>query len=124
LNQFSLLPQNAAACAGEQGRFWSMHDNLMFNQADWFNDPEWHNSRRTIRTFRQYARDAGIDVDRYDECMEEGRYNNRIIATRNEISSSGIHSTPTFDVGRFRAIGMISYDSLRTLVEKAAGQGQ
>jgi len=60
-------------------------------------------------------------MDRYNACVEEGRYNNRIIATREEISASGIHSTPTFDVGRFRAVGMISYDSLRTLVEKAAG---
>lgn len=121
LSQASLVPLNAAACAGEQGRFWEMQERLMFNQGDWLADPEWPTSRRTIRTFRQYARDAGVDVDRYDACVGEGRYNSRIIATRDEISASGIHSTPTFDVGRFRAVGMISYDSLRTLVEKAAG---
>jgi protein-disulfide isomerase len=121
LYQVSLLPLNAAACAGEQGKFWPMHESLMFNQSDWFNDPEWATSRRTLRTFRQYARDAGMDVDRYDQCMEEGRYNDRIVATREEIAALGIHSTPAFDVGTYRAVGMISYDSLRTLVEMAAG---
>jgi len=121
LSQVSLLPLNASACAGEQGRFWEMHDALMFNQNEWLSDPEWPTSRRTIRTFRQYARDAGVDIDRYNQCMEEGRYNDRIIATREEISAAGVNSTPTFDVGRFRAVGMISYDSLRVLVERAAG---
>ena len=124
LYQVSLLPLHAAECAGEQGKFWEMHERLMFNQMEWFNSPDWATSRRTFRTFRQYARDAGVDVDRYNECMEEGRYNERIIATREEISASGVHSTPAFDVGRYRAIGMISYDSLRTLVEKAAGERQ
>ena len=39
----SLLPLNAAACAGEQGKFWPMHESLMFKQADWFNDPRMAN---------------------------------------------------------------------------------
>jgi protein-disulfide isomerase len=121
LYQVSLLPLNAAACAGEQGKFWEMHDQLMFNQNSWLGNGEDLTARRLNRAFRDYAQASGVDMDRYNACVEEGRYNNRIIATREEISSSGIHSTPTFDVGRFRAVGMISYDSLRTLVERAAG---
>jgi protein-disulfide isomerase len=122
LYQVSLLPLNAAACAGEQGKFWEMHDALMFNQNEWFSDPEWPTSRSTIRTFRRYARDAGVDVGRYDQCVEEGRYYERIVATREEISESGLRSTPAFDVGPYRAVGMISYDSLRALVETVTEQ--
>ena len=125
LYQVSLLPLNAAACAGEQGKFWEMHEALMFNQNDWLSDPEWPTSRRTIRTFRDYARNAGVDVDRYDQCVEEGRYYNRIIATREEISGLGINSTPTFDVGSWRVTGGdITYDSLKTLVDLAVEQGR
>jgi len=124
LYQISLLPLNAAACAGEQGKFWEMHDQLMFNQNSWLGNGEDLTARSLNRAFRDYAQASGVDMDRYNACVEEGRYNNRIIATREEISASGIHSTPTFDVGRFRAVGMISYDSLRTLVEKAAGVRQ
>ncbi len=120
----SLLPMNAAECAGEQGKFWEMHDALMFNQNEWYSDPKWHTSRSTIRTFRRYARDAGVDVEQYDKCVEEGRYYDRIIATREEISAAGLRSTPTFDVGPYRAIGMISYDSLRAMVETVAEERQ
>jgi protein-disulfide isomerase len=124
LYQVSLLPLNAAACAGEQGKFWEMHEALMFNQNEWFSDPEWPTSRGTIRTFRRYARDAGVDVSSYDQCVEEGRYYDRIIATREEISGAGLRSTPAFDVGPYRAVGMISYDSLKSLVETVAEQRQ
>ncbi len=122
LYQASLLPLNAAACAGEQGKFWEMHDALMFNQSEWFSDPEWATSRRTHRIFRGYARDAGVDVDSYDRCVEEGRYYDRIIATREEIAGSGLSSTPAFDVGPYRAVGMIPYDSLKAMVETVTEQ--
>ena len=115
---------NAAACAGEQGKFWEMHEMLMFNQNEWFAEPDWPTSRRTLRTFRDYARDAGVDVDSYDQCMEEGRYYERIVATREEIAASGLSSTPAFDVGPYRAVGMISYDSLRALVETVTREQQ
>jgi protein-disulfide isomerase len=56
--------------------------------------------------------------------VEEGRYYDQIIATREEISAAGISSTPTFDVGKYRAVGMIPYDSLKALVETVAEQRQ
>jgi len=123
LYQVSFIPLNAAACAGEQGKFWEMHDSLMFNQMEWFSDPEWPTSRRTLRTFRRYARGAGVDLEEYDRCVEEQRYYDQILATREEISSLGINSTPTFDVGNIR-VGNVTYDSLKTLVDNASSREQ
>jgi protein-disulfide isomerase len=118
LNQGSLLPMHAADCAGEQGRFWEMHDQLMFQQRDWMSNS------RPMRVIRDYARDVGLDMDAYDRCMEDGRFMNRIIATRDEISGMNIHQTPTFDVGQIRVSGAISYDSIKVLVDKATAQAQ
>ncbi len=121
----SYVPQNAAACAAEQDMFWEMHDSLMFNQRDWMTIPDWPQSRRTRRTFRNYARGIGLNMDQYDACVEENRYYDQITATRNEIAELGIQSTPTFDVGRFRipSAGM-TYDSLRALVERSISEQQ
>jgi len=115
LGQPSLVPMHAADCAGEQGKFWEMHDHLMYKQRDWLT------SENPIRIFRGYARQAGVDLDAYDECMREGRYTGRLIATREEIANSGVHQTPTFDIGRLRVSGAISYDSVKVLVDKARG---
>lgn len=118
LSQSSLLPIHAADCAGEQGRFWEMHDQLMFQQRDWMT------SRQPMRMIRDYARDVGLDMDEYDQCMEDGRFMNRILATRDEISGMGIHQTPTFDIGKIRAVGAIPYDSVKVLVDKATAQAR
>jgi protein-disulfide isomerase len=115
LGQPSLLPLHAADCAGEQGRFWEMHDQLMYKQRDWIT------SQNPLRVFRDYAREIALDLDAYDQCMQEGRYAARLMATREEISNSGIHQTPTFDVGQLRVTGAISYDSLKVLVDRARG---
>jgi len=115
LSQASLVPLHAADCAGEQSKFWEMHDQLMFRQSDWLrSDPGgW------MRTFRGYAGEIGVDLDRYAQCMEEGRYASRIMATREELVAMGISSTPTFDIGGQRANGAIPYDQLRALVDQA-----
>ena len=48
----------AANCAGEQGRFWPMHDTL-------FSSP----AKFDVPTLRDRARTVGIDVEKWSECM-------------------------------------------------------
>lgn len=107
------LAHEVAACAGEQGLFWPMHDQVFYNQGRWMQD------RRPERTFRGYARDIGVDLGQYDDCMDERRYLGRITATRDQGVGLGVQSTPTFIVGGLMVAGAIPYDSLYTLVMRA-----
>jgi protein-disulfide isomerase len=107
------LAHQAAACTGEQGLFWPMHDQLFYNQRRWME------GRRPGRTFRGYARDLGVSMDQYDDCMDEQRYLGRILATKEQALTMGIQSTPTFIIGGLMVAGAISYDSLRALVTRA-----
>jgi protein-disulfide isomerase len=113
LHQESLLPHHAAECAGEQERFWEMHDQLMQNQSRWATDS------RPLGKFREYAEAIGLDMGAYQTCMDEGRYAALLLATRDELTALNINSTPTFDIGRYRVVGAIPYDSVRTLVDLA-----
>jgi protein-disulfide isomerase len=115
LHDESLVGHHAAACAGEQDRFWDMHDSLMVNQRDW------GTARRMDRKVREYAEGIGLDLDQYDGCMSEGRYVARLRATRDEGQRLGVSSTPTFIIGRMMVAGAIPYDSLTTLIDLAAG---
>jgi len=116
LHEQSLLPHHAAQCAGEQGKFWEMADQLMFRQRDWAT------SKRMARDLRGYAEAVGVDLQAYDACMDDGRYTNRLLATRDELQSMGISATPTFDIGRLRVVGAIPYDSVQKLVVAAGGE--
>ncbi len=104
----------AAACADEQGQFWTMHDQIFFRLG------EWSEARRPQRTFSGFARDLGLDMDRYDECMDSRRYAGRIARSRQDGAQLGVTATPTFIIGNLRVSGAITYDSLTVLVNRVA----
>lgn len=105
----------AAACSGEQGQFWAMHDLLYFRHN------EWALERRPARRFKKFAESIGLDVDRYEECMDSRRYAGRILATKRDGAALGVGSTPTLIVGNMRIPGAISYDSVRAIVDNLTG---
>ena len=81
---------HAAQCAGEQGKFWEMHDQLFYHH-------QWaQTGRDPSRLFRDFARAIGLDLDRYDACMKSGRYASRIEFSRQEGLSKLVDGTPTF----------------------------
>ena len=111
---YSMPAHHAAQCAGEQGKFFEMHDQLYFNQGRWVTD------RRPERRFRDFARAIGLDVRRYDDCMSSGRYMARLERERQDGLAAGVGSTPTFDIGGRRVVGASSYDDFRSYVDQAA----
>jgi len=110
----SLPAHHAGQCAGEQGRFFEMHDQLYFNHGRWVTD------RRPERRFREFARAIGLDLERYDDCMSSNRYMARLQQSRLDAAAAGVGSTPTFDIGTQRVSGALLYDEFKRLVDQAA----
>ncbi len=98
-HQYSRFAAHAAQCAGEQGKFWEMHDQLFYNHS-WA-----QTGRNPAGLFRDLAKAAGVDLARYDACMESGRYAARIEFSRQEGDQRLVDGTPTFFVNgeRLRA---------------------
>src|SRR5207245_1019838 len=62
-HQYSRYAALAAQCAGEQGKFWEMHDQLFTNH-------QWaQTGKNPSGLFRDFARTIGVDVDKYDACV-------------------------------------------------------
>jgi protein-disulfide isomerase len=78
----------AAQCATEQGKFWAMHDSLFTE-----------NGQPKDENFKRYAKDIGLDADRFDDCLRSNRYDATISAEVTEANGQGITGTPTFIVG-------------------------
>ena len=110
-HQFARLAAHSAACADEQGKYWEQHDRIYEGQG------EWSEARDAGDQFRDYARTIGLDLRRYDECMESGRYAGRIQASLEEGTRAGVASTPTLLVGNRLYQGRIDSDAIRRLVD-------
>lgn len=109
----AVVAHHAAACAGEQGRFWEMKDQVFYNQGRWITE------RDPARIFRDYAEGIGLDMRQYQACMDEGRYMARIEATRQGGQALGVSSTPTFIINGTLYPGFKPFDEFRALVEQA-----
>lgn len=110
-HRYAATAHHAAACAAEQDKFWEMHDQLFFNQSDW------SRRGRVERKFRDYAEQIGVNVDQYEDCMDEGRYRAQVQSGVEEGLALGVNSTPTFIIGNRRYPGSLPFDVLNALVD-------
>jgi protein-disulfide isomerase len=72
-----------AKCAGEQGKYWEMHDRLFGNQ-------------NKLQQLTPHAEAIGLDVQKFDICMNSGRQAAAIRQDMAEAQKAGVTGTPTF----------------------------
>ena len=53
----------AAHCAGEQKKYWEMHDAMFANQR-----------ALEVPALKQTARAIGLDVATFDQCLDSGKW--------------------------------------------------
>jgi protein-disulfide isomerase len=81
----------AARAAGEQGKFWEMHDKLFADQA--------HEDRAT---FEKYAQELGLNMGKFKAALDAQKGKEAIEADSAAGGKIGAHGTPAFFVnGKF-----------------------
>lgn len=84
----ALKAAQAARCAGDQGKFWEMHDVLSANPNSLGPD-----------AYAKYARDIGLDAGAFKGCIESDKYLADIRGSGQGAGTIGINGTPSFVVG-------------------------
>jgi len=79
----------AARCAGDQGKFWPMHDAL-------FNGP----AALEVKQLAQYAQDVNLNADQFRTCLESGKHKSDVQNDMQAASALQIMGTPSFLVGK------------------------
>lgn len=83
------LAAQATECAGEDGKFWEMHNKLFDNQRNI--------SKESITKF---ALELGLKEEPFSACLEEERYKSKVDKDLNDGMKVGIRGTPGFFIGR------------------------
>ena len=73
----------AARCAGEQGKYWEMHDELFSNQ-------------KTLTEWTAHAQAVGLKVEQFDSCLANGKFDSEIRKDMAQGQAGGITGTPGF----------------------------
>jgi protein-disulfide isomerase len=84
----AFVAAQAVECAGEQGRFWELHDRMFANQ-----------NALAPNDLAARAKAIELDMTKFNQCLESGRTATAIRANLAEAERMGIEGTPAFVIG-------------------------
>jgi len=106
----------AAECANEQGKFMEYGDKLFANQKIW-GDPK----QTDNRMFTSYATQLRMDVSKFNQCLTDEKYKDKIENDLKEATEFGISGTPAIFVNDKFKNGAVSAEELKALLDQELG---
>ncbi|MFN8590977.1 MAG: DsbA family protein [Thermomicrobiales bacterium] len=110
----ALLAAQAAACANDQGAFWSFHDTLFANQRA----PEGFSNAR----LKQIAESLKLDMPAFNSCLDSGAKKAEVEKEISEGQAQGVDSTPTLFVNGVEA-PWSPWEELKKTIDAALAEG-
>jgi protein-disulfide isomerase len=89
IHPYARKAAEAAHCAGDQGKFWDMHDTMFQNQSALMPD-----------NLKGFARELQLDLEAFNACLDEGKYAKKVEADVTAGSAIGVTGTPKFFIGK------------------------
>lgn len=115
IHQFAAEAARAAEAAGQQGKFWEMHDLLYEHQQ------EWSKAAAARPFFLQYAQQLGLDMTRFTQDIDGAIAGMRVAQDDQLAQMRGVTGTPTLFInGREIPFEqMMDYDKLHAAIDAA-----
>src|SRR5262249_12687922 len=102
----------AARVAGDQGKFWQMHDRLLA-----------HQDALDLTSIEKNAEELGLDMKRFrkglDEAIHRDAIEHEFEAARDKLDVNG---TPTFFINGKRMSGAQPVERFREIIDRALGR--
>jgi len=96
----------AARCAGEQGKYWEMHDILFENQ-----------QALSLSSYKSWAKGIGLDSTRFDSCIDSGKYAQAVSNDLNYGQQVGVQGTPAFFINGILISGACPYSTFSQAID-------
>lgn len=106
-----------AEAAGEEGKFWEMHDKIFETQTEWsaLSDSD------AAAFFLRIAKELGLDEEKIKQQIAENTFQSKIDDDLSEGRGLEVNSTPTFFLNG-RKLTLQKFEDLNTAVANALKQ--
>lgn len=114
-HQSAQLTAEAARCAGDQEKYWEMHDLLFDKQAEW-------SAGEAEGLIKKYAISLGLNSDDFNSCLETGKYTQAVkdnLSLAEEVKANG---TPSFFINGQKIVGAQPYATFKAMIDQALGE--
>lgn len=105
------IAAEAAEAAGEQGKYWEMHDKLYENQA------QWSENTNPLDIFLVYAKEIEIDTNKFKETIQNNKFAIKIQNDINDGNNLSVNATPTLFINSQKLEGIPSYNQLKNIID-------
>ena len=96
----------AAHCAGDQGKYWEMHEKLFANQ-----------KALEPPALKGYAKDLGLDQGKFDRCLDSGDKAKVVDSNRKAGEKVGVTGTPAFFVNGYQLSGAQPFEEFKSIID-------
>ena len=97
----------AAHCAGEQGKYWEMHDHMFANQ-----------QALAVPQLKEHAAALKLDAAKFGTCLDSGQFAAAVNIDLQYGTQLGVSSTPTVYVNGRPVVGAQPYESFQSIIEE------
>lgn len=103
----------AANCAGEQGRFWEMHD-IIFERQDSYSSL---NDESVKEPMKSLAAELKFDTNKFNTCLDDKKYLYRLNDDFADAEILGLQGTPTWFINRYKITGYYPEENFVNVIE-------
>lgn len=113
VHPFATKAAEAARCAGDQGKYWEMHDLLYSRQSDWGYKSD------SPAYFKRYAAELGLDATAFNACLDGETHRREVLLDLDAARQKGVSGTPTFFVNGQRIVGAQPFNVFASAIDSA-----
>jgi protein-disulfide isomerase len=110
------ISAEAAEAANAQGKFWQMYDKLYETQKDW------GESDKPLDKFLVYAKDLGLDVNKFKADVTGNKYKSLIDNDTADGTALNVNATPTFYINGGVLQGVPTYNDFKSILDQILSQ--
>jgi protein-disulfide isomerase len=103
----------AAHCAGDQKKYWEMHDRLFLNQSD-----------LAVPRLKDHAAALSLDTATFDQCLDSGKYADAVSADFRYGQQIGVESTPTVYINGRQLLGAQPFEAFEFVINEELARKQ
>ena len=104
---YSHLAAEALLAAGDQGKYWEMHDIMIKNSPKLDRD-----------SLIRYAGEIGLDIKKFTSDLDSMKHKELIEKDEKLAVAMDLYNTPTFFINGRKVIGNRPYEYLKKIIEE------
>ena len=102
----------AANCAGEQGKYWEMHDKMMANQRA-LDDAQ----------LSTYAKELSLDEEKWNTCRKDPAQEAEVRKDMEDGAAAGVSGTPAFFINGLMLSGALPFEQFKEIIDRELEKG-